>query len=129
MENGPGRLSIRLDEDQLQALDEYVSREGYGSRSEAVRDAISELLEAGTPGLQHRRLQLDLPLVLVERVDSLVDTGVLLDRPTGLLEVMRKGVESLEDDLLERGERLERKREQMTQGRKARERRASDVKP
>ncbi len=40
------RISISLDETLAEQFDEFLSAEGYGNRSEAVRDLIRQKLEA-----------------------------------------------------------------------------------
>jgi metal-responsive CopG/Arc/MetJ family transcriptional regulator len=120
MDSEKGRISLRLDADDLQALDELVGRAGYETRSEALRDAIETLLGEDEEGLNHRRVTISVPLVLLERIDALVDIGELLDDKSGMLEVLRKGVEGLENDALTRADRMERHRTKVLSSRKER---------
>src|SRR5262245_23897791 len=39
------RITITIDDDLLQAVDGLMSRRGYGSRSEAMRDIIREMVD------------------------------------------------------------------------------------
>lgn len=39
------RITITIDDDLLQAVDEIMRRRGYGSRSEAMRDILREMVD------------------------------------------------------------------------------------
>ena len=129
MESEQGRISLRLEADDLQALDALVARTGYSSRSEALRDAIETLLAEGAEGLNHRRVTIEVPLVLLERIDALVDLGELLDAKSGMLEVLRRGVEGLEDDAVARTDRMERHRTKVLSARKERRDAGAGLRP
>ena len=39
------RITITIDDDLLQAVDDLMTRRGYGSRSEAMRDIVREMVD------------------------------------------------------------------------------------
>ncbi|MBN1539215.1 MAG: ribbon-helix-helix protein, CopG family [Candidatus Thermoplasmatota archaeon] len=103
------KVTIRLNADQVDALDFMVKHGQFKTRSDAVRAAIDIMTREPEGEAVSSGLIVDLPDVMIAMIDKLVDLGHFRSRDHGLFELVRNGLDSIdvEEVQLKQRRRLE----------------------
>ncbi|MGA1865840.1 MAG: ribbon-helix-helix domain-containing protein [Thermoplasmatota archaeon] len=103
------KLTIRLNADQVDALDFMVEHGQYKTRSDALRAALDLLIKDPEEDVVNSGFTVDLPDVMIAMIDKLVDLGHFRSRDHGLFELVRNGLDTIdvEEVQLKQRRRLE----------------------
>jgi len=67
------KVSLRLTEEQEDALDDIVHQRGYKNRSSAIRDALERFIEDSKESFNTEKITIELSKVYVTELDKLLD--------------------------------------------------------
>lgn len=104
MEMNDEKISLRIDSEQLEQIDAYLSEHPEeGSRSLFIKNAVREKIQrdAGSPAgasgaLNGTTVSVSLPMRLIAAVEALVSEGYYMDVPEALRAMIRRQVPNME---------------------------------
>ncbi len=104
------RVTTRITMDQTEALEEIVQKEGLGSKSDAIREAIDEYIEGRSDPRGTQTVSTKVPKKVLEELDKLVEDGTIMDREEGVRIALRHFVMADADYFVNRVPEMDKKR-------------------
>lgn len=96
------RLSLRLTVEQDETLQDIANRLGYKNRSEAARMALDSFIDNNTLSYNSEKVSVEIPRVLLEELDKLLDFTGAADRHEAIRAAVRQYVQNENEFLLVR---------------------------
>ena len=94
------KVSLRLTEEQEDALEDIVRQKGYKNRSSAIRDALERFIEDSKQSFNTEKITIELSKVYTQELDKLLDFIGATSRPEAIRMALRHFLEYENEFLL-----------------------------